>query len=384
MSGRDERRGEGAEGSRPRAASRTGPEPALGRDPFAEDAPGDPFLEQIELRAERSRIAAAPTGAPRGPGASPKPPRPPAAPKQRAESAPRADTGQADSHATAAAAPPPGWLERWMGDDVRRRIATLTPEPSAPPLTDPFGLSPDALRTALPPFLALYRHYFRVESRGHEHLPRTGSALLVGNHGGILPFDAAMTVLDVFLHTGPPRIARAIIDRWVATQPWLALLFARLGQVIGTRENFDRLLAAQQLVLVYPEGMAAMRKTVLERYRLRPFHRGFVELALRHRAPIVPVACVGSEDQAPLLFDLEPLARRLGLPLAPVTPTFPWLGPLGLLPYPVRYRLRYGEPIALHAEYGPEAADDPLLVQRLADEVRVRVQALLDATRAQR
>ena len=151
--------------------------------------------------------------------------------------------------------------------------------------------------------------------------------------------------------------------------------------MIGTRENFADLLDDGQLVLVFPEGMEGVRKPITQRYRLQGFRVGFVEQALRARAPIVPIAIVGSDDQAPILYDVAPVARALGLPFLPITPTFPWLGPLGLLPYPVRYRIVYGEPLLFHERFGPEGADDARLVQYLARQVRSEVQRLVDRNR---
>jgi 1-acyl-sn-glycerol-3-phosphate acyltransferase len=187
-----------------------------------------------------------------------------------------------------------------------------------------------------------------------------------------------MGIVDVALHTDPPRLPRAIVDRWAGSLPWVNIFYARLGQVIGTRENFADLLDEGQLVLVFPEGIDGIRKTVAQRHRLQHFRVGFVERALRARAPIVPVAFVGSDDQAPILYDVKPLAKLLGLPVAPITPTFPWLGPLGLLPYPVSYKIVYGEPLDYHERFGPEGAEDARLVRYLANQVRRSVQLLVD------
>ena len=195
-------------------------------------------------------------------------------------------------------------------------------------------------------------------------------------------FDGAMAILDVLLHTDPPRLPRAIVERWAGRLPFVNVFFARVGQVVGTHENFARLLADAEAVLVFPEGIEGSRKPVTQRYRLQHFHRGFVEHALRARAPIVPMAILGSDDQTPILFDVKPLARLLGLPSAPITPTFPWLGPLGLAPYPVRYRIVYGEPLDLASQHGPEAARDEHFVGELARRVRRQVQQLLDRHRS--
>jgi 1-acyl-sn-glycerol-3-phosphate acyltransferase len=205
--------------------------------------------------------------------------------------------------------------------------------------------------------------------------------ILAANHAGVLPFDGAMTVVDVLQHTDPPRLARAVVDRWVGSLPFVNVFFARVGQVIGTRENVADLLDDAQCVLVFPEGMDGVRKPITQRYRLQKFHCGFVEQALRAGAPIVPMAILGSDDQMPVLFDLESLARRLGLPMLPVTPTFPWLGPLGLLPYPVRYRIVYGEPLAFHERFGPDDVRDARLVHHLTQQVRRTVQHLIDCHR---
>ena len=159
------------------------------------------------------------------------------------------------------------------------------------------------------------------------------------------------------------------------------MFYARVGQVVGTRKNFADLLDEGQLVLVFPEGMEGVRKPVTQRYCLQRFGVGFIEEALRAHAPIIPMGIVGNDDQTPILYDVKPPARMLGLPVAPITPTFPWFGPLGLLPYPVSYRVVYGEPLNFHERFGPEAADDARLVRYLANQVRRSVQVLVDRAR---
>jgi len=274
-----------------------------------------------------------------------------------------------------------GLLDRFVPESERRRLVALGHLVDGEAPYDRFGFSPSALRAAFPLFLALYRFYFRVRSEGHENIPAEGPAILAANHGGLLPFDGAMGILDVLLHTDPPRLARAIVDRWAGRLPWVNVFYARVGQVVGTRENFSDLLEDGQLVFVFPEGVEGIRKLVTQRYRLQGFHVGFVEQALRVGAPIIPMAILGSDDQAPILFDLKPLARSLGLPVLPITPTFPWFGPLGLLPYPVRYRIVYGEPLRFHERFGPEGAEDARLVRYLANQVRRSVQLLVDRHR---
>jgi 1-acyl-sn-glycerol-3-phosphate acyltransferase len=353
---------------------------ALGRDPFDEALDIDPFLERLEA------LVAPPISRPvrnepplRPAPEAPRPePRKPAAPSALRRKRRRATTPALSEieHAE-----PGGLLDRFLGEEERRRLAALTHLVEGETPFDRFGFSPRATRLAFPFFYALHRLYFRVRSEGSENIPLEGPGILAANHGGLLPFDAAMGVIDAFLHTDPPRLPRTIVDRWAGSLPWINVFYARVGQVIGTRENFADLLDDGQLVLVFPEGIDGVRKPITQRYRLQRFRVGFVEQALRARAPIVPVALLGSDDQTPILYDVKPLARRLGLPVAPITPTFPWLGPLGLLPYPVRYRITYGEPLNFHERFGPEGAEDARLVRYLANQVRRAVQLLVDRSR---
>jgi 1-acyl-sn-glycerol-3-phosphate acyltransferase len=351
-------------------------ESALGSDPFEALRQTDPLDEWLDAAEQLVRGRAA-SGTVREPAASGAhipvrelPPTRPAVGLRRGPSLSEVELS-----------PPTGALERLLDEDARQRLEALTEALPAEGAYDHFGLSARALRNAFPFLYALYRLYFRVRSQGHEHIPPDGAAVMVANHGGLLPFDGAMAAVDVFLHTDPPRLARSIVDLWAGTLPFVNVFFARVGQVIGTHENFTALLDEGQLVLMFPEGMDGIRKPVSQRYRLQRFHVGFIEHALRSRSPIVPVAILGSDDQAPILYDIKPLARWLGLPMAPITPTFPWLGPLGLLPYPVGYRIVYGEPLALHERFEPEAAEDAALVRVLSSQVWRTVQNLLDQNR---
>lgn len=275
-------------------------------------------------------------------------------------------------------APATALATAWLPAEERARLRELRAQLAhGPPDSE---LSADVIERAYPLLFALYRFWFRVESEGHAHLP-DGPAILVANHGGMLPFDGAMLAMDVLRHTHPPRLLRLLVARFVERLPGVRTLFARTGQVIGTRERFRDLLVRRELVGVFPEGVEGITKLVPERYSLRHFHPGYIEEALRAGVPVIPVGIVGPEDQAPLLYDATTLARRLGLPAFPVTPTFPWLGPLGLIPYPVRYRIRYGEPLEGLEGKGPEAAEDAALVEGLAGAGRRRVQHLVDALR---
>jgi 1-acyl-sn-glycerol-3-phosphate acyltransferase len=346
----------------------------LERDPFVDNGLPDPLerrLDQIERRPA-PRLRAVRRAAARTPAA-------PIDPRQRLRALPPRPS--AVPTLAEIELDEGGVLDRLLPERARRALAAVAHLVEGESPYDRFGFSPDVARRALPWFHALYQLYFRVESHGHEHLPERGRAVLAANHAGLLPFDGAMTVVDVLLHTDPPRLPRAIVDRWAGELPFVNVFYARVGQVIGTRENFADLLDDDQLVLVFPEGIDGIRKTITHRYRLQNFRVGFIEQALRAGAPIVPMAIVGSDDQTPILYDVKPLARALGLPVAPITPTFPWLGPLGLLPYPVRYKIAYGEPLNFHERFGPEGADDARLVHFLARDVRRAVQHLVDRTR---
>jgi 1-acyl-sn-glycerol-3-phosphate acyltransferase len=342
--------------------------PALGSDPFAHGDGTLPYL--LRLRERSLRVVS-----------SDEPARPRSVPPERRRVAPDLGPPVPEVASFDDAEEAAGWLDRAAGwllereEEERLVAAAAGIEPGG---YDPLGLAPRTARRALAAFKLLYRHYFRVESTGHELIPDKGAAILAANHGGLLPFDGAMTIVDVFLRASPPRLVRAIVEHWAGTLPFVNVFYARVGQVIGTRGNFRELLRRQNLVLVFPEGIHGIRKRAAERYVLQHFHLGFVEESLRHRVPIVPVAIVGPDDQAPILYDVKPLARLFGLPVFPITPTFPWLGPLGLLPYPVRYEIRYGEPFRFYEEYPAEAIEDPHAVRYMAEQVRRRIQEMLD------
>jgi 1-acyl-sn-glycerol-3-phosphate acyltransferase len=265
-----------------------------------------------------------------------------------------------------------------LDPEDEERVSTLLAEFEGRPY-DSLGLNPRVARRALGVFKQLYRHYFRVESSGHAVIPEKGSAILAANHGGLLPFDGTMVVTDLVLRANPPRLARAIVDRWAGTVPFVNIFFSRVGQVIGTRDNFRELLGREQIALVFPEGMAGVRKLAAERYVLQRFGLGFIEESLRNRVMIIPVAIIGADDQAPILYDVKPLARLLGLPFFPITPTFPLLGPLGLLPYPVKYEITYGEPFRFHEEFPLSALEDPHALRYMAEQVKQRIQRMVDA-----
>lgn len=243
---------------------------------------------------------------------------------------------------------------------------------------DDFGFDPiyeSKLRGVLE---FLYSRYFRVQTSGIDRVPSHGRCLLVANHSGTVPLDGVMLKTAVKLEHPAARDLRWLTEDFIYHMPYLGSMMNRLGGVRACQENAERLLAKEQLVAVFPEGVKGIGKLFSERYRLQRFGRGgFIKLCLRTGTPIVPVAVVGAEETNPLLFRFEYLSKILGLPYVPVTPTFPLLGPLGLLPAPTKWTIEFGEPIEFSA-HGPEAAEDELLVGRLAERVRATIQGMLD------
>ncbi len=249
--------------------------------------------------------------------------------------------------------------------------------------TDVFGTKAEGLGAAYVLAYWLHAHYFRVESAGHDYIPRRSAAVMVSNHSGVLPFDAVMLATDVFRHMDPPRLVRYMVDYFVYRVPFLGTFFRSLGQIPGTRRNFDGLVQEGHLVGIFPEGAAALGKLARQRYELLPFSHGHVELAARHGVPVVPVGIVGAEEQQTMLADLKPLARALRLPYLPVTTTFPWLGPFGLLPKPVRYFIAYGPPLSIDPEALHTMDVRVREVERVREAVREQIRVALLARKQQ-
>jgi 1-acyl-sn-glycerol-3-phosphate acyltransferase len=231
----------------------------------------------------------------------------------------------------------------------------------------------------------LYRYWFRVEAEGVENVPARGGALLISNHAGALPPDAAMIAKAIKEEHPRPRALNITVEHFFKGYPGFSMLIPKVGCVAAHPANVHRLLFdEEQLVLVFPEGRKATEKLYKDRYRLRRFGRGgFVEAAMRAKAPIVPVCVVGAEEAAPVFAQVGLLKRLTGLLYFPITPTFPHLGLLGMLGYlPAKFRIRFLEPIAFEEE---GMHDDKALVQTVAHEVRARIQeGLWDMLRTRR
>jgi len=238
---------------------------------------------------------------------------------------------------------------------------------------DVFGLHPRSLALSVAAARPIYESYFRVDSVGAEAIPREGPAILVANHAGVLPVDGAMLCLDVLRRTEPARIPRAIADHFVPRLPLVSTLFARLGVVNGTPGNVRCLLDRGELIAIWPEGVTGPAKRFADRYRIQGWRVGFAELAIRYRAPVVPVAIIGAEESWPLLTKLRG-THIFGSPYLPI--------PASPIPLPAHYHLRYGMPHVLG--HDPADASDPDLVASAALEVRHALERLIDDARRER
>lgn len=238
---------------------------------------------------------------------------------------------------------------------------------------DPWGFNPAVMKKALVPTVLFYRYWFRVKTRGIGNLPRR-RVLIVGNHAGQIAIDAAMVGTAMILEGEPPRIARGMGEFWLPRLPWFNIFLHRIGGVVGTPKNCVDLLEKEEAVTVFPEGVRGVNKLYKDRYKLERFGLGFMRLALQTNTPIVPVGIVGSEEQAPSIANIKPLAKLLRMPAFPITPTWPLLGPLGLVPLPARYSIEFGKPMSFEGD--PD--DEDAVVQEKVDQVKDQIAELIE------
>jgi 1-acyl-sn-glycerol-3-phosphate acyltransferase len=260
------------------------------------------------------------------------------------------------------------YVEKWGRKGLRGRAEEV----------DEFGMDRSFDAKLRPVLDFVYRRYFRVQTEGIENVPSEGKAVVVGNHSGSIPLDGLM--LRTALRSDHPagRDLRWLAEDFLFYLPFAGVFMNRAGAVRACQENAERLLSRDNLIAVFPEGVQGIRKLYRDRYRLQRFGRGgYIRLCLRTRAPLIPCAIIGGEESSPLLYRFDTLADLLRIPYLPVTPTFPALGALGLVPAPTKWRIKFGEPIPFD-NYGPEAADDDLLVGRLSERVRGTIQSMLD------
>ncbi|MBI5117105.1 acyltransferase family protein [Candidatus Poribacteria bacterium] len=243
---------------------------------------------------------------------------------------------------------------------------------------DEFGKDPLYVERFEPLFEWLYRNYWRVEVEGIENIPDKGRALLVANHSGMLPFDGIMINEAVKSESRTEREVRFLAEDMFSTLPFLSPFLTRIGAVRACQENAERLLGEDHLVCVFPEGVKGTGKTFSERYKLQRFGRGgFIKLCMKMKTPLVPVAVIGAEEIYPIMAKFEWIGKPFGLPYVPVTPSWPLLGPLGLIPLPSKWRIRFGKPVRFD-KYGREAAQNDVLVNKLKEDVRSKIQNMVD------
>jgi 1-acyl-sn-glycerol-3-phosphate acyltransferase len=259
-----------------------------------------------------------------------------------------------------------GLVDPEIEDRLRRVSQELGPYG-----VDPFGWDPEYAKHAVAVAAFLSRSYFRTVVRGIENVPR-GRVLLVANHSGQVPLDGVIIAISVFLNLDPPRVVRAMVEKWSQTLPFVSTFFTRCGQVVGVPENATRLLARGEAVLVFPEGTRGLSKTFQQRYQLTDFGQGFMRLALETDTPIVPVAVIGAEEQYISVANLRSFAKLLHMPAFPVIPQL--LIPGGQLPLPTRYRVYFGEPLRFQGD--PD--EDDAVIEEKVWVVKATIQSMVN------
>jgi 1-acyl-sn-glycerol-3-phosphate acyltransferase len=342
-----------------------------------------PEPEPVEIEIEEQPVPPPVAGPPAPP--PPSPPPPPPRPR-RAPPPPRARTRRSLDplgflsalssglsrglelpvaiDAAASVLPPPA---RGTAEQIARRLRGDYRQ-------DEWGFDEELVDLVRPFFEFMYDRWWRVEAVGVEKVPATGPTMIVANHAGVLPWDATMMSVAIRKSHPSPRQPRFMVLDWAFRLPWVSSFMRRVGGVVASPYNAMRLLRQGHLVMVFPEGVKGAGKPYSERYRLQRFGRGgFVEIALRTGATIVPVAVVGSEEIYPKIAESRPLARLLRMPYFPITPTFPLLGALGAVPLPSKWRIEFCDPIDLSA-YALEAAEERTAVFELSEQVRETIQ----------
>ncbi len=260
-------------------------------------------------------------------------------------------------------------LDRLLGESYEGRLARV-PLALGSAGVDPFGLDPRWAKYALLTVAMLHRRYFRSEVHGIEHVP-AGRVLLVANHSGQVPLDGALLVAAMFMDAEPPRIVRAMIEKWAGGLPFASLVLTRVGQVVGVPENAKRLLLQGEALLVFPEGARGIAKTFDRRYKLAEFGLGFMRMAIETQTPIVPVAVIGGEEQYISVANMDRIAKLLNMPAFPIIPQL--LLPGGQLPLPTKYRLWFGEPMS----FSGDPDDDDSVMDEKVWLVKQTIQSML-------
>ncbi len=238
---------------------------------------------------------------------------------------------------------------------------------------DPFGFEPGFLKYVGPPIYFFHKKYFRSNIVGLENVPDTGACILVSNHSGQIALDGMLIGAACIFDKTPPRMIRSMVEHWIPTLPFVSWVFARAGQVTGTRDNARLLLERDGCLLVFPEGVKGISKTYDRAYELSNFGLGFMRLALETKTPIIPIGVVGGEEQIPSIWNIESIAKTFGLPSFPITP-------LGAMPLPVKYHIRFGEPLLFEGK----ADEEDRAIRDKVSVVTKSIEKLIDQGLAER
>ena len=244
------------------------------------------------------------------------------------------------------------------------------------PKNDPFGIDKNTIKFASIVTSFLYKYWHRVEIFGIDNVPSTGAAIIVPNHSGVIPLDAAFIATSIILEHKTPRLVRTLVERFLPTLPFIYTFLSRVGQTVGTYENAEIILDEGELLQIFPEGAAGATKSFTKYYALEDFNVGFIELAIKKGIPVIPTGVTGSLEQAPVLFNIKPLGKLLRMPSFPVTPFWPLLGPFGAITLPSKYRIIFGRPIYFD-QYTEEDLNDTELVKELVEKVKKEVEKMI-------
>ncbi|RYU14906.1 1-acyl-sn-glycerol-3-phosphate acyltransferase [Nocardioides iriomotensis] len=375
------RPGRGSGSRNPSSAARSLAGPSAARRTSAEP-PSDPKPEHADAATEPTTEASTEAATEQAAQAGQTEPR-----EDAGTDAPRVDVRESGAGAPGDGIPVSDWLAAFtsaaaevFGDRYEQRLAEflafLRRRVTGDYAVDEYGFDAEVTeRFLLAALRPIAQKWFRVEVRGAENIPTDGGALVVSNHSGTIPVDGLMTMVSVHDSTG--RHLRPLGADLVFKMPVVGEIARKAGATLACNEDAERMLRGGELVGVWPEGFKGIGKPYSERYRLQRFGRGgFVSAAMRTGVPIVPCSVVGAEEIYPLVGNVPSLARLLGVPYIPITPFFPLLGPLGLVPLPSKWLIEFGEPIRTDS-YDEGAADDPMLVFNVTDQVRETVQQTL-------
>lgn len=242
---------------------------------------------------------------------------------------------------------------------------------------DEFGMDPIVIEKIKPFIDYLYYKYWRVKTTGIENIPNKGRALIVGNHSGTLPYDGSMLAAAIYNEHPMRQDARFLVENFVFHMPVMGSFMYRIGGVRACPENAERLLRKEHLVIVFPEGVKGIGKYYTQRYKLQRFGRGgFIRLCIKTKSPLIPVGIVGAEEIHPIVHKSNVLAKTIGVPYIPITPTFPLMGLLGLIPFPTKWSIHFGKPMVFH-RYSKKTLDDSLFIHKLSENVRNDIQKIL-------